>query len=500
MKIEFWKRTAVRITAVLMMLIFSGCVSASPEVKVTPENAVTSVIHSDSSSRQGSGTASTNPSSLSASSLFRQESSSASIPLPRGPLSSSQTSMASANSVASSSPEMNTAYYSKKGVISSSGTTSSKLTSSASSSSSASSQSIYPSQSTAGQKYVVGYYPSWARGSGFSADKIDAAKLTHIHYAFANISADCRLIMAQSSTDLKNFSDLRALKSKNPALKIIISVGGWDNSKYFSDAAATSSSRETFSQSCVNFLLTNGLDGIDLDWEYPVSGGVAGNIHRTQDKQNLTTLVRAIRQKLNAQTAKSGKQYVLSMTGAPDAGFINHIELTSLLPSLDYLFIMGYDMHGSWDDYSDFNAPLYAPTEPSPQYKVSVNQGIQAYLNAGASPRKLVLGMPFYGYCYTGVSAANHGLYSTFTSAKSIGYDSVMANYLNNPAFTSYYHSTAMVPYLFGNNTFISYENPQSIAKKAELAKQYGLLGVGAWELSFDHSAVLLTSAYNAFK
>jgi chitinase len=161
---------------------------------------------------------------------------------------------------------------------------------------------------------------------------------------------------------------------------------------------------------------------------------------------------------------------------------------------------MGYDLHGSWDDYSDFNAPLYAPTEPSPQYKVSVNQGIQAYLNAGASPRKLVLGMPFYGYCYTGVSAVNHGLYSTFTSAKSIGYDSVVANYLSNPAFTSYYHSTAMVPYLFGNNTFISYENPQSIAKKAALAKQYGLLGVGAWELSFDRSAVLLTSAYNAFR
>ena len=273
-----------------------------------------------------------------------------------------------------------------------------------------------------------------------------------------------------------------------------------DYSKRFSDAAATASSRETFAQSCLDFILQNSLDGVDLDWEYPVSGGLSGNIHRPQDKQNLTKLVQAIRQKLNAQTAKTGKIYFLTMTGAPDTGFINHIELTSLLPSLDYLFIMGYDLHGSWDDYADFNAPLYIPSEPSPQYKVSVNQGVSAYLNAGASPKKLVLGMPFYGYCYEGVSTANHGLFSTFTSAKAIGYDSVVSKYLNNSAFTSYYHSTAMVPYLFGNHTFISYENPQSIAQKAALAKKYGLLGVGAWELSFDRSAVLLSSAYNAFK
>jgi chitinase len=498
MKIKFTKKAAVRIAAILMMLTFYGCISASPNIKRDLKSSANSIVQSGTtteikSSGQPNPGKSTGSSqnALNASSLFRQGPSSWVSSIPNRIFSSSQLS--------SSLPVQSTMSQAKTGT-SSAPAISKSSNSSSSSSSQASSQSVYVTQSAFGQKYVVGYYPAWARYSGFTPDKIDAKKLTHIHYAFADISPDLKLTMTEGSADLQNFAALRNLRSKNPSLKLIISVGGWDNSKYFSDAAATTSSRETFSQSCLNFILSNGLDGIDLDWEYPVSGGVAGNIHRSQDKQNLTKLVQAIRQKLNAQTAKDGKRYFLTMTGAPDTSFINKIELTSLLPSLDYLFIMGYDLHGSWDDYADFNAPLYTPTEPSPQYKVSVNQGISAYLNAGASPKKLVLGVPFYGYCYEGVSSANHGLYSTFTSAKSIGHDSIVSKYLSNPAFTSYTHSTAMVPYLYGNNTFISYENPQSIAQKAALAKQRGLLGVGAWELSFDRSAVLLTSEYNAFQ
>lgn len=349
-------------------------------------------------------------------------------------------------------------------------------------------------------KYEVGYYTSWSRYSGFTPLMISAGKLTHIHYAFADINTAYQVVMSDSNVDLKNFQDFQTLKAKYPGLKTIISVGGWDNSQRFSDAAATSASREVFAQSCVDFILKYGFDGVDLDWEYPVSGGATGMVHRTQDKQNFTLLIQAIRQKLNDQTAKDSKHYTLTITGAPDQSFINKIELTSLLPSIDYLFIMGYDIHGPWDDYSDFNAPLYAPTEYSPQYKMSENQGILNYINAGASPKKLVLGMPFYGYCYQGVSSANNGLYSTFTSAKAIGYDAVVSGYLNKAGYTYFYHTTANEPYIYGNHTFISYENPQSIAKKSALAKKYGLLGVGAWELSFDRSGTLLTSMFKAFQ
>ena len=162
---------------------------------------------------------------------------------------------------------------------------------------------------------------------------------------------------------------------------------------------------------------------------------------------------------------------------------------------VDHIFVMAYDMHGSWDTYSDFGAPLYNPQERSPQYKNSVHDGVQAYLNAGVPADKLVLGMPFYGYIYEGVGAAQEGRYSTFSSARSISYNNIKGTYLNNPAFSSFYHEGAAVPYLYGNGIFISYENPRSIGTKAAFARNLGLAGVGIWELSHDSAGELLESA-----
>jgi chitinase len=345
------------------------------------------------------------------------------------------------------------------------------------------------SQST--KKYVVGYYTSWSAYKGFTPDKIDASKLTHINYAFADISPDLKLVLENPTTDLKNLEGLRNLKKRNSNLKIIISVGGWDNSKYFSDAAASEKSREVFSQSCVDFIIHNQLDGIDVDWEYPVSGGLLGNSHRSEDKQNFTKLVQLIRQKLNEQTARDGKKYFLTITGATSSGFIRNIDLTGMLPSLDYLFIMGYDIHGPWESYTNFNAPLYSSDSEN------INQSIVNYLNAGAPSGKLVLGMPFYGYLYQTTDSNTNGFNNLFTSSKSLGFDTIYSTYLNNSIYTKYFDNRAMVPYLYGNNTFLTYEDANSISLKVNLAKKYRLAGVGAWELSFDKNSTLLTAAYN---
>ena len=358
--------------------------------------------------------------------------------------------------------------------------------------------SYTPPPSSAIGSYVVGYYASWSRYNGFMPDKIDASKVTHINYAFASIGEDLTLCMGDPGVDTANFAGLRDLKSRNPSLKSILSVGGWDDSKRFSDAAYSASSREIFAQSCLDFILEHGFDGIDIDWEYPVSGGAAGNTKRPEDKQNLTRLLGAIRQKFNEQSARDGKPYYLTMAGATTKEYLNKIELSSVLSLVDYIFIMNYDLHGPWDKYADFNAPLHSPQEASPQYKISVKQGVLNYINAGAPADKLVLGMPFYGYRYEGTDSSNNGLYSPFTAAKAVTYNTVVSRYLNDPAYTGFYHSEAQVPYLFGNNTFISYDDPQSIAQKAGLAKSFGLAGVGAWELSQDSDGALLTSAYHA--
>ena len=85
------------------------------------------------------------------------------------------------------------------------------------------------------------------------------------------------------------------MKIKYPHLKTLISVGGWGGSRRFSDVALTDASRATFAASCVEFVAANGLDGIDIDWEFPVAGGARGNARRPEDKANFTKLLATLR-------------------------------------------------------------------------------------------------------------------------------------------------------------------------------------------------------------
>lgn len=344
----------------------------------------------------------------------------------------------------------------------------------------------------------VGYYAGWASLQGYAPDRIPAEQLTHVHYAFAKIDGETGAIaLPNPATDRANLAGLRAQRSRNPKLKVLISVGGWDYSTHFSAAAATARSRETFAQSCLELILEHGLDGIDLDWEYPVSGGMGDNSYRPQDKQNFTLLLKAIRRKLDAQGRRDGKTYLLTIASGTTGGLLNNMELTAVADTVDYIFMMSYDLHGPWDRYADLNAPLYAPKESSPQYKHSVYDGIQAFLRRGVAPSKLVLGIPLYGYRYEGVRGS--GLYSAFSSAASVSYNTIRRSYLSSSAYRQLRHGDAQVPYLMGNGTFLTYDDPQSVAAKASLAKTSGLAGVGFWELSQDSSGALLSSAAAAF-
>ncbi|HEX3026811.1 MAG TPA: glycosyl hydrolase family 18 protein [Clostridia bacterium] len=370
---------------------------------------------------------------------------------------------------------------------SSSAPTSSSVTSSSSASSPMNAKTV-PTSSLP-SKISAGYYTSWSAYSGYTPSQINALKLNVVHYAFAGIGSNLKIAVGDSSVDYTNFTKLNALKKSYPALKTLISVGGWDGSSRFSDMALTDSTRRAFAGSCVSFIKQYGFDGIDIDWEYPVSGGSPG---RPEDKGNFTLLMKSIREALTAQGISDGKYYYLTFAGGASNGYINNVQLSLLSGYVDYAVDMTYDLHGPWDAYTDFNAPLYTPGGVSPQYKISVDSSLRSWRSAGFPSGKLVMGVPFYGYVYSGVNSANNGLYQKFTSAKSIGYDSIVSSYLNNPLYTKLYQSTGQVPYLFGNGKFISYDDAASIAAKTRYVSANGLRGVSAWELSYDRSSVLL--------
>lgn len=353
-----------------------------------------------------------------------------------------------------------------------------------------------PRASAAGEGgEVVGYYASWAARQGYTPDRLPAERFTQINYAFAKIE-DGRLVLGDPEGDGKALEALTALRKRNPELRIVLSVGGWDESTYFSDVASSSARRETFAQSCLSLITRYGLDGVDLDWEYPVSGGAAGVIHRPRDRENFTLLLRTLRQALDRQGRKDGRRYVLSIAGAVGSGYLNCIEPRAAAELVDHVFLMAYDFHGPWETRADFNAPLYATTDGPTRYRASVDGGVTAWLERGVPAEKLVLGMPLYGYLYQGAG----GLYGSFDKAVSVPWDKVKRDYLPSAAYRQLRHREAEVPYLTGRNSLLSYDDEISIAAKAELARRRGLGGVGFWELSQDREGDLIQSAWAAWR
>lgn len=352
----------------------------------------------------------------------------------------------------------------------------------------------------ASSKKIVGYYAAWAALNGFTPDRIAAKKLTHINYAFANIGSDLKIELGFPEVDEDNFKSLNALRCINPNLKILISVGGWTWSDKFSDVALTEESRTAFADSCVDFIVTYGLDGVDIDWEYPVSGGLEHNKRRPEDKENFTLLMKKLREKLDDRGNIDGKHYLLSFAGAAADWYVNHIEPMKLAKIVDYANIMTYDMHGAWDTYTDFNAPLYDNKDISPQEKVSVSSSIEYWLNAGFPADKLILGIPFYGHLYQSVTDHNCGLYQTYSVSYTVSYEIIAKNYLCKNEYVRYFHKESKVPWLFNGSTFISYEDQESIRYKTDFIVRKCLGGAMIWELSQDPDRVLLKTLYEGLR
>lgn len=369
--------------------------------------------------------------------------------------------------------------------------------SSASSSSSSTSSSSATNTTTTGGKIISAYYASWAAYSGYMPLNIPASQVTNINYAFAKIGSDLKIAMGDTSVDPTNFNQLNQLKASHPNVRTIISIGGWDDSGLFSDAVLTDSSRTVFADSVVAFIRQYGFNGVDIDWEYPVAGGLSANVSRPEDKTNFTLLLQKLREKLNAQSAADGKKYLLTIAGGAGSYYLSNIEPSAVASYVDYINVMTYDMHGNWDQYTDFNAPLYTPAETSPQYKISIDTSVNNWLSKGVPASKLVVGMPFYGYIYNGATGGNNGLYQTFTSGSSISYDKIAANYLTNASFNKFFHPDARVPWLFNGLVFISYDNEQSLTEKAKYIMQKGLAGAAIWELSQNKNGILLNALYS---
>ncbi len=344
-------------------------------------------------------------------------------------------------------------------------------------------------------KIVVGYVAGW---SGMSMDQVDVTKLTHINYAFANIHNG--QIRFELPTDSANLAQLVAMKSQNPDLKILVSIGGWVWSDQFSDAALTDSTRQRFASSAIDLMLKHRLDGLDLDWEYPGQIG-EDNVFRPEDKHNFTLLLNEIRQQLDALPQSADQHFLLTIASGANQDYIDHTELGEAHKLLDFINIMTYDLYSGLDYTTGHHSNL-SPSNFTNDASRDVYASVDGHIKAGVPVEKIVLGIPFYGRLWKGVAPQNNGLYQPAQTAGSIiDYNVIVDNYLNK-GFERFWDESAQAPYLWSGDSaiFISYEDPQSLALKLEYIDKKKLGGAMFWEYSLDKDGELLNKIDTHFK
>jgi chitinase len=342
---------------------------------------------------------------------------------------------------------------------------------------------------------VVGYFVEWGvYARGYTIEDIPADKLTHINYAFINvIDGRCAVYDSWAAFDLDggNMPKLAALRDANPGLSTLMSVGGWTLSGGFSALSATEEGRAAFATSCVDFMLDHGFDGIDIDWEYPVSGGLSGGA--PEDTENQVLLLAALRAELDSRAPGS----LLTIAAPAGASKIANIDPAGIAASVDWINLMSYDFAGGWDSATGLHNPLYA-VDGAPGEDADTNNvdaAVQAFLDAGVPPAQLVVGVPLYGRGWGSVGGTNQGLFQSggYTGEGTweggvFDYDDIVNNYLTDSRYTRHWSESGLVPYLYSESTgvFITYEDEESLGYKLDYINSLGLGGVMTWEIDAD--------------
>lgn len=181
-------------------------------------------------------------------------------------------------------------------------------------------------------------------------EDIGMDQITHIHFAFAGLTSDFDIRIADNiQPQFEQF-----IKSKT-AKKKIISIGGWAEStdaatyQRYRDAVAPAN-RETFASNVLRFLDDHpDLEGVDFDWEYPGASDQGVPASDPMDAMYYFRFLTIMREKLG-----TGKRS-LSVALPASFWYLRPFPVEQMAKVLDYFIYMTYDLHGQW---GTFDTPI----------------------------------------------------------------------------------------------------------------------------------------------
>jgi chitinase len=308
-----------------------------------------------------------------------------------------------------------------------------------------------------------------------------------------------------------NFNQILKLKSRHPNLRVLLSLGGWSQSQRFSEIAADATKRTRFVKSCIDTFMRGRVagvfDGFDVDWEYPGSCGLTCN-YQEADRVNFPALLSEFRLQLESleneavAAGRSRPEYLLTIAAPAGAAHYVPINIQAIHPHLDWINVMAYDFHGPWETTGPANhhAQLYrSPCDENPDTSDWGDKAIDAYLLAGVPASKLLLGVPFYGHGWRGVTAVDRGLCQAATGLARGTYERGTEDFkvIDAKGRPEFFDPETATHWSFNGSEFWSYDDVDSLGVKATYVNSFAtpLRGIMFWELSGDTSDGRLVEA-----
>ncbi|OGM50071.1 endochitinase 1 [Aspergillus bombycis] len=314
----------------------------------------------------------------------------------------------------------------------------------------------------------MAYYASWSIYNGHYPQHIPVDKLTHVLYAFANITetGEVRLWGQWSDYD-KHFpgdpteaekdnvygcvKQLGLLKRKNRHLKVLLSIGGYTNSQSWAGILNVEANRKTFARTAVELMHDVGFDGVDIDWEYP----------KQESAEDMVSLLKEVREELDSCSKEhtNGKRFLLTIACSAGASNYKVLRMSGMDKYLDLWNLMAYDY---------------------------VDDAIKYYTSNGVPPKKIVLGIPLYGRAFVNTTGLGQPYVGVGTGMADAGVWHYKVLPLANANVVELPDLGASYSYDEKNKMYVSYDTVKTTIAKADYIKKQGLAGEMWWETSMD--------------